>query len=581
MKPLIFARLQIPCVIISLLTVPFVTHAQEDALANVTARSSDNDSIPAILNYVQTQEKNGKSTVEPKAVNTPAQNNNAAQKLRAKVNVQQSWLTEKDKTIRDLQAQLDMKSLPANSESENEKKLREQVKELQAKLDAANASQQQTQQAQAKLTESQQNILELQKQAKTAEDKLADVSKKLQDNQLELMQFGKEKLQLVTSLEALKAEQDKTKTQLNDKADAVTKISSQKEDAVKQLQAQLDTKSAAIQTASESEKALREQLKQLQLKLDSADAEKYQALQTQEQLKASQQKVVDLQQVAKSANDALADANKKLSDNEQLLLKSGQEKEQLATSLDAQKTQGSEIQTQLDAKTSDITKLTEQIAKMQSEGTKKVDLDLKQPKQQQAYAIGISLGNDVLQELTTRAAQGVPIERDVVLRGIEDLFADKVALDEASRNKALEEASQSVYKNLNKIEQQASTEGKKYQTKFAKQKGVELKDGVYSKIDYAGQGAIKPDDIVTVVMKETLPDGTIISDMEAAGKVWTQPLSAYPPIFKGPLQRLGNHGTITIVVPPDLAYGSQGLPPKIPPGATMTYNVRIVDVEKK
>lgn len=580
MKPLTFMRLRIPCVLISLLTFPFITNAQEDALANVTARSNDNDSIPAILNYVQSQEKNGNNSIEPKTVTRPAKNNNASQKLRAKVNIQKSWLTEKDETIRQLQAQLDMKSAPLNSESDNEKKLREQVKELQVKLVAANSNQQQAQQAQTKLTESQLSIIELQKQAKTAEDKLAENSKKLQDNQLELLQFGREKLQLITSLEALKAEQNKTKTQLNDKTDVITKISTQKEDAVKQLQAQLDIKSAAIQTASVSEKALREQLKQLQLKLDSADAGKNLALQTQEQLKESQQKVIDLQKVEKSTNDALADANKKLSDSEQLLLKSGQEKEQLASLLEAQKNQGSEIQTQLDAKTSDITKLTEQIAKMQSGDTKKVELDLKQPKQQQAYAIGISLGDDVLQELTTRAAQGVPIERDVVLRGIEDIFADKVALDEVSRNKALEEATQKVYKNLNKLEQQASAEGKKYQEKFAKQKGVELKDGVYSKIDYAGQGAIKPDDIVTVVMKETLPDGTIINDMEVAGKVWSQPLSAYPPIFKGPLQRLGNHGSITIVVPPELAYGSQGLPPKIPPGATMTYNVRIVEVDK-
>ena len=65
--------------------------------------------------------------------------------------------------------------------------------------------------------------------------------------------------------------------------------------------------------------------------------------------------------------------------------------------------------------------------------------------------------------------------------------------------------------------------------------------------------------------------------MEAEGKVWSQPLKSYPPIFLGPLKRLGNHGAITVVIPPNLAYGSEGKPPKIPPGATMVYTVRIVD----
>ena len=45
----------------------------------------------------------------------------------------------------------------------------------------------------------------------------------------------------------------------------------------------------------------------------------------------------------------------------------------------------------------------------------------------------------------------------------------------------------------------------------------------------------------------------------------TQKLDAYPPVFRGPLKRLQNHGSVTLVVPPDKAYGSKGLPPKMPP----------------
>lgn len=187
------------------------------------------------------------------------------------------------------------------------------------------------------------------------------------------------------------------------------------------------------------------------------------------------------------------------------------------------------------------------------------------------------MGDEALKVLSTRNSQGIKVSQDVVLQGIVDSFSGKIALDEKVRNKALFDVSKKVFQNLNKIEQQTLSEGKKYQQKFAKQKGVVLKDGVYSRIDYAGEGKILDSDTVTVTIKETLIDGTVINDMEAEGKVWSQTLKSYPPIFLGPIKRLGNHGSITIVIPSDLAYGSEGKPPKIPPGATMVYEVRIVD----
>ncbi len=39
-----------------------------------------------------------------------------------------------------------------------------------------------------------------------------------------------------------------------------------------------------------------------------------------------------------------------------------------------------------------------------------------------------------------------------------------------------------------------------------------------------------------------------------------------------------NHATMTLVVPPELAYGDEGYPPKVPPGATMVYTLRVESV---
>ena len=197
--------------------------------------------------------------------------------------------------------------------------------------------------------------------------------------------------------------------------------------------------------------------------------------------------------------------------------------------------------------------------------------------EQQAYAIGASMGSEALNVLTTRRTQGVTVDAGLVLQGIEDAFRGQLRLGEQERNKALFDVSQQVFQNLNKIEQKNISAGKKYQQAFARKKDVVFKEGVYSRVDYPGKGKISGNDLVTVVIKEMLTDGTVINDMEAKDQTLTQKLDAYPLVFREPLKRLQNHGSVTLVVPPEKAYGSKGLPPKIPPGATMVYSVRIVD----
>ncbi|HKN04607.1 MAG TPA: FKBP-type peptidyl-prolyl cis-trans isomerase N-terminal domain-containing protein [Buttiauxella sp.] len=339
----------------------------------------------------------------------------------------------------------------------------------------------------------------------------------------------------------------------------------QKDATIRQLQTQLAAMNAQEETNAQKEDELTAQIKALQGQLDSqkqqntglADVQKQSAL---------------LESQLKEKGTLLDSLTQKLNDSEQ----------QRATQVSALQEQLNQENQAVKTKEAELAKLAADFTQFKDEAAKKSSVvDLKLAPQQQAYSIGVSLGNDVLHELNTRESQGVKVDHDAVMLGISDVFKGTLALDESTRNKSLKAASQALLENLSKAESLAIKEGKVYQQKFARQKGAEFKDGVYSRIDYAGQDAIGPEDTVVVVMKETLTDGTVVSDMEAAGKVWSQPLSAYPPIFSGPLKRLGNHGSITVVVPPDLAYGSKGLAPKIPPGATMTYSIRVVDVIRK
>ncbi|RTP84551.1 FKBP-type peptidyl-prolyl cis-trans isomerase N-terminal domain-containing protein [Enterobacter asburiae] len=195
------------------------------------------------------------------------------------------------------------------------------------------------------------------------------------------------------------------------------------------------------------------------------------------------------------------------------------------------------------------------------------------------YAVGTSLGADVLSLLKARAAAGVSVRPEMALAGIRDMFAGKPSLSPVEIEGALKESSTLLAEREEKEKTAHEQSGRQYMTTFAAKAGV-VKDpsGFLSHIDYVGEGDITESDVVSVVMKEMLTDGTVIKDMESSGKWVSQPVNAFPPVFRSAILKMKNHGSVTLVVPPSLAYGDQGYPPTVPPGATMVYSLRIHDV---
>ncbi len=321
------------------------------------------------------------------------------------------------------------------------------------------------------------------------------------------------------------------------------------------------------QTALDQVKALNADKQSLTNRLAAAEKAQQTALDQVKALNADKQSLVNRLAAAEKAPSSRADAAVAAKD----------EPPEMAAIVAAYRLQADKDNAQLRMKEDEIQLLRTQLTVPPRNTTGKTAAKLSAPGEQQAYAIGASMGTEALNVLTTRRTQGVNVDADLVLQGIEDAFNGQLRLGEQERNKALFDISQQVFQNLNKIEQKNISAGQKYQQAFARKKGVVFKEGVYSRIDYPGKGKISGNDLVTVVIKEMLTDGTVINDMETKDQALTQKLDAYPPVFRGPLKRLQNHGSVTLVVPPDKAYGSKGLPPKIPPGATMVYSVRIVD----
>ncbi len=321
------------------------------------------------------------------------------------------------------------------------------------------------------------------------------------------------------------------------------------------------------QTALDQVKALNADKQSLTNRLAAAEKTQQTTLDQVKTLNADKQSLANRLAAAEKAPSSRADAAVAAKD----------EPPEMAAIVAAYRLQADKDNAQLRMKEDEIQLLRTQLTVPPRNTTGKTAAKLSAPGEQQAYAIGASMGTEALNVLTTRRTQGVNVDADLVLQGIEDAFSGQLRLGEQERNKALFDISQQVFQNLNKIEQKNISAGQKYQQAFARKKGVVFKEGVYSRIDYPGKGKISGNDLVTVVIKEMLTDGTVINDMETKDQALTQKLDAYPPVFRGPLKRLQNHGSVTLVVPPDKAYGSKGLPPKIPPGATMVYSVRIVD----
>ncbi len=525
---------------------------------------------PAFLDYAQqqtqqsqAQEKNDAASAKQTQENRQSADNKktgtSTSQLQKRITSQQAAIAQKDKLIQQLKKQLAATPQTDTAGANEQAALNKRINELQVALSAATAEKE----ALIKKAGVVQNNNLKQSQA-AARQQIQQLTTQIQQAEAEnkrlsasFTTLNKDKHALMTRLAAAeKAQQaalDQAKALNADKQPLTTRLAA----AEKEKQAVL-----------EQVKALNADKQSLTIRLAAAEKTQQAALDQVKALNADKQSLSTRLAAADKAphgpaNDAAAPKN---------------EPPEMAAIVAAYRLQADKDSAQLQMKEDEIELLRTQLSvQSKTRSGESAAAKLSASGEQQAYAIGASMGSEALNVLTTRRTQGVTVDAGLVLQGIEDAFRGQLRLGEQERNKALFDVSQQVFQNLNKIEQKNISAGKKYQQTFARKKDVVFKEGVYSRIDYPGKGKISGNDLVTVVIKEMLTDGTVINDMEAKDQALTQKLDAYPPVFREPLKRLQNHGSVTLVVPPEKAYGSKGLPPKIPPGATMVYSVRIVD----
>jgi FKBP-type peptidyl-prolyl cis-trans isomerase FkpA len=125
--------------------------------------------------------------------------------------------------------------------------------------------------------------------------------------------------------------------------------------------------------------------------------------------------------------------------------------------------------------------------------------------------------------------------------------------------------------------------GKEYADKAAAEKGAARTTTgiVYSTIK-AGSGASpKATDTVMVHYHGTLVDGKVFDSSVKRGKPISLALNQVIPCWTEGVQRMKVGEKARLVCPSDLAYGDAGRPPTIPPGATLIFEVELLEIGAK
>ncbi|EOE5507336.1 FKBP-type peptidyl-prolyl cis-trans isomerase [Cronobacter sakazakii] len=203
--------------------------------------------------------------------------------------------------------------------------------------------------------------------------------------------------------------------------------------------------------------------------------------------------------------------------------------------------------------------------------------------QKSAYALGASLGRYMENSLKEQEKLGIKLDKNQLIAGVQDAFADKSKLSDQEIEQTLQAFETRVKGAAQaKVEKDATeneAKGKAFRDKFAKEKGVKTSStGLLYKVEKEGTGAApKESDTVVVNYKGTLIDGQEFDNSYKRGEPLSFRLDGVIPGWTEGLKNIKKGGKIKLVIPPELAYGKNGVP-GIPANSTLVFDVELLDI---
>lgn len=194
--------------------------------------------------------------------------------------------------------------------------------------------------------------------------------------------------------------------------------------------------------------------------------------------------------------------------------------------------------------------------------------------QKTLYALGLLLGRNI------KPFALKPDELAIVKAGLGDAVTDakpQVELD--TYGPKVNELAQ---KRAAAGADEAKKKGQEFADNAAKQKdATTTPSGVVMRTLTAGAGpSPAADDVVKVHYEGKLIDGTVFDSSISRGEPAEFPLNQVVPCWTEALQKMKKGEKSHIVCPSSVAYGDRGSPPLIPPGATLSFEVELLDFHK-
>ncbi len=120
-----------------------------------------------------------------------------------------------------------------------------------------------------------------------------------------------------------------------------------------------------------------------------------------------------------------------------------------------------------------------------------------------------------------------------------------------------------------------------FQTAAAESKEVKTASGIGITTLKEGTGASpKGSDTVKVHYRGVLTNGKEFDSSYGRGDPTTFPLNRVIPCWPEGVQAIKVGGKAKLVCPPNLAYGSRGIPGMIPPDSTLVFEVELLEILK-
>lgn len=194
------------------------------------------------------------------------------------------------------------------------------------------------------------------------------------------------------------------------------------------------------------------------------------------------------------------------------------------------------------------------------------------------YALGVNIAQQVGSELKTLLS---PSEIEVMLAGFTDSMTDTV-VDDSQLLLTYGQKLNDILEGRSKVDLLKEKEkGADYQAKFllSNVRAVKSASGLIFNEILAGVGKQATAQSTCVVHYHgTLTDGTVFDSSVDRGSPAKFPIRNVIAGWQEGVALMRVGGKATLVVPSDLAYGDKGSPPVIPAGATIIFEVELLEV---